>query len=77
LLGRKAPPAFLHHQLILREDGQKLSKSNHDTGLRDLRAKGFTVEQVLGRAAAALGLSDGAPKSMEDVTERIKAWNRR
>ncbi len=32
------PPTFLHHPLILGADGEKLSKSRRDTGLRELRA---------------------------------------
>ena len=40
LLGRSTPPAFLHHPLILGADGEKLSKSRGDTGLRELRAAG-------------------------------------
>jgi glutamyl/glutaminyl-tRNA synthetase len=47
LLGRVDPPAFLHHPLIMKSATQKLSKSDADTGIRDLRAKGWTAEQVL------------------------------
>jgi glutamyl-tRNA synthetase/glutamyl-Q tRNA(Asp) synthetase len=46
-LGRRDPPAFLHHPLIMKSATQKLSKSDSDTGIRDLRAKGWTAEQVL------------------------------
>jgi glutamyl-Q tRNA(Asp) synthetase len=53
LLGRDTPPAFLHHVLIMKEPGQKLSKSDGDTGIRDLRARGWTPEQV--KAAARNG----------------------
>jgi len=72
LLGRKTPPLFLHHPLILRPDGGKLSKSNRDTGVRDLRAAGWSVERVLGEAAAALGLTKGEPASMEQLARRLK-----
>ncbi len=47
LLGRERPPAFRHHRLIMKTPSQKLSKSDRDTGVRDLRAKGWTREQVL------------------------------
>jgi glutamyl-tRNA synthetase/glutamyl-Q tRNA(Asp) synthetase len=47
LLGRRDPPAFLHHPLIMKSASQKLSKSDRDTGVRDLRAKGWSAEQVL------------------------------
>jgi len=47
LLGRRDPPALLHHPLIMKSATQKLSKSDRDTGVRDLRAKGWSAEQVL------------------------------
>lgn len=50
LLGRDRPPAFLHHDLIMKSPEQKLSKSDGDTGVCDLRARGWTPEQV--KAAA-------------------------
>lgn len=56
LLGRPAPPAFLHHPLIVDGTGRKLSKSAHDTGVRELRASGLEAEAVVGLAAAAVGL---------------------
>jgi len=40
LLGRTDPPRFLHHPLIMKTASQKLSKSDGDTGVRDLRAQG-------------------------------------
>lgn len=56
LLGRGEPASFLHHPLIRRADGAKLSKSSGDTGIRDLRGRGWTAERVLGAAARAIGL---------------------
>jgi glutamyl-tRNA synthetase/glutamyl-Q tRNA(Asp) synthetase len=47
LLGRPQPPAFLHHPLLMKSPTQKLSKSDSDTGIRDLRAKGWSVERVV------------------------------
>jgi glutamyl-Q tRNA(Asp) synthetase len=58
LLGRTVPPAFLHHPLVMKNDGRKLSKSDGDTGIRELRAQGWTAAQVIGRAAALAGLID-------------------
>jgi glutamyl-tRNA synthetase/glutamyl-Q tRNA(Asp) synthetase len=52
LLGREHPPAFLHHELLMKTASQKLSKSDGDTGIRDLSAKGWSVEQVLAAARA-------------------------
>ncbi len=56
MLGREAPPVYLHHPLVHRPDGLKLSKANRDAGVRDLRAAGLTPEQVFGLAALAAGL---------------------
>jgi glutamyl-Q tRNA(Asp) synthetase len=57
LLGRERPPLFLHHELLMKSPTQKLSKSDGDTGVRDLRAKGWTTEAVIDRAIALAGLS--------------------
>jgi glutamyl-tRNA synthetase/glutamyl-Q tRNA(Asp) synthetase len=54
LLGRTDPPAFLHHPLIMKSPGQKLSKSDGDTGIRELRSRGWTPAQVIDAALAAL-----------------------
>jgi glutamyl-Q tRNA(Asp) synthetase len=54
LLGRERPATFRHHPLIMKSADQKLSKSDGDTGIRDLRARGWTPEQV--KAAARAGL---------------------
>ena len=50
LLGRAEPATFAHHELIMKSPGQKLSKSDGDTGVRDLRAAGWTREDVLSAA---------------------------
>ena len=55
LLGRREPPQFLHHALIMKSPRQKLSKSDGDTGIRALRANGWTPAQVIARALAAIG----------------------
>lgn len=57
LLGRAEPPAYLHHPLARKPGGEKLSKADGDTGVRELRTSGWTPERVLGEAAAAVGLS--------------------
>jgi glutamyl-tRNA synthetase/glutamyl-Q tRNA(Asp) synthetase len=56
LLGRCEPPIFLHHPLLYGDTGVKLSKSNGDTAVRELRAQGLSAEDVLGVAAAQAGL---------------------
>jgi glutamyl-tRNA synthetase/glutamyl-Q tRNA(Asp) synthetase len=56
LLGRVTPPVFLHHPLIRKAGGEKLSKAAGDTGIRELRAEGVSRAAVLGQAAALSGL---------------------
>ncbi len=73
LLGRDAPPSFLHHPLIRHPDGRKLSKSNQETGIRELRASGWSVERMLGHAGFALGLTEERPCSLADLLARIQA----
>lgn len=58
VLGRPEPPVFLHHPLVRRPDGTKLSKSAGDTGVRELRARGHDAATVRAMAATAIG---GAP----------------
>lgn len=55
LLGRITPPRFWHHPLVMKSPAQKLSKSGGDSGVRDLRAAGWTAEQVLAKARALSG----------------------
>jgi glutamyl-tRNA synthetase/glutamyl-Q tRNA(Asp) synthetase len=91
LLGRTEPPAFFHHALIMKaglrepagrgslrpgEPLQKLSKSDGDTGVRDLRAQGWSPAQVIGRAAALVGLVEReAPIAAEEVP-RLFSYHR-
>jgi glutamyl-tRNA synthetase/glutamyl-Q tRNA(Asp) synthetase len=57
LLGRATPPRFLHHPLIRRVSGQKLSKAEGDTAVRSLLDAGATPAELFGRAARLAGLS--------------------
>jgi glutamyl-tRNA synthetase/glutamyl-Q tRNA(Asp) synthetase len=61
LLGRTTPATFAHHPLVRRPDGRKLSKADGDTAVRDLRAAGRTAADLIGEAAALVGLID-APR---------------
>ena len=54
LLGREEPPQFLHHALIMKSADQKLSKSDRDTGVRELRARGWTPARVIEVAISSL-----------------------
>jgi glutamyl-tRNA synthetase/glutamyl-Q tRNA(Asp) synthetase len=55
LLGRTTPPRFWHHPLVMRSATQKLSKSDGDTGVRDLRAAGWTPDAVIEEARRLAG----------------------
>jgi glutamyl/glutaminyl-tRNA synthetase len=68
MLGAPDRPRFAHHPLVLKRNGEKLSKSAGDTGVRELRRAGLTPADVIGRAAAAVGLIDEPrPVSAGDV----------
>jgi glutamyl-tRNA synthetase/glutamyl-Q tRNA(Asp) synthetase len=70
MLGRAEPPLFLHHPLLLKPSGEKLSKASRDTGVRELRAAGMAPEEVIGLAAAAVGLLETARSiAARDVRE--------
>jgi glutamyl-tRNA synthetase/glutamyl-Q tRNA(Asp) synthetase len=55
LLGRPSPARFWHHPLVMKSSTEKLSKSDGDTGVRDLRAAGWSAGDVLARAAKLVG----------------------
>lgn len=50
LLGRTEPPTFLHHPLVMKSLAQKVSKSDGDTGIREMRAAGQSAHAVLALA---------------------------
>lgn len=56
LLGRREPPVFVHHGLIMKSATQKLSKSDGDTGVRDLRGRGWSPSDVRQAALSQAGL---------------------
>jgi glutamyl/glutaminyl-tRNA synthetase len=71
MLGRSEPPLFLHHPLILKASGEKLSKSSGDTGVRELRAAGLSAADVIGRAASAAGLLAVARAIPADAVQEL------
>jgi glutamyl-tRNA synthetase/glutamyl-Q tRNA(Asp) synthetase len=71
LLGRVRPPVYVHHPLIYGRAGAKLSKSAFDTGVRELRTQGLAPEDVVGRAAAAVGLTAGAGPCAASSVRRL------
>ena len=73
LLGRSEPPSFFHHPLVMKSPTQKLSKSDGDTGIRELRAKGWSAAEVIGQAAALAGLLEAPrPVSAGDVAALVR-----
>jgi glutamyl-Q tRNA(Asp) synthetase len=54
LVGRPTPATFAHHPLLMKSPSQKLSKSDGDTGVRELRARGWTRERVIDEALRSL-----------------------
>jgi glutamyl/glutaminyl-tRNA synthetase len=70
-LGREKPPVFLHHPLLYRADGAKLSKAAGDSGIRELRGSGVPPAEVLGRAAHAGGLVPEARPLVPDDLPRL------
>ena len=74
LLGRDTPPVFAHHALVMKSATQKLSKSDGDTGVRDLRAAGWSAERTLGHAAHLAGLI-AAPRAVAvDELPSLVTW---
>lgn len=70
LLGRAEPPRFLHHPLIRRPNGRKLSKADGDTSIRSLIESGVSVETLRVRAAHAIELTSGYMQPMNGSFER-------
>ena len=68
LLGRRTPPRFLHHPLVRRASGRKLSKADGDTAVRTLLGAGATPAELFGRAARLAGLrGDDSPVEPADL----------
>lgn len=73
LLGRRTPLHFLHHPLVRKPNGDKLSKSAGDSCVRELRAAGRTSAEVLGQAAHLAGLIE-RPRALDhgDIAELFR-----
>jgi len=80
MLGRERPPVFLHHRLIRKADGAKLSKSSGDAGVGELRRAGASPGTVLGRAAWLTGLVDRQrnirPQDLADLFVQVASGPR-
>lgn len=69
MLGRAEAPTYAHHPLVRRPGGQKLSKANRDTAIRDLRAAGVSPEELFRRILSVLGAADPGPVSRQVAEE--------
>ena len=56
LLGRATPPRFLHHPLVRRPDGRKLSKADGATAISERLTAGASAVDLRTEAAASIGL---------------------
>ena len=63
LLGRTEPPRFMHHPLVMKSPAQKVSKSEGDTGIREMRAAGMTPSDVLSLARHRSTANSATPNS--------------
>ena len=73
LLGRAEPPVFLHHGLLMKSAAHKLSKADGATGVRELRAAGWTAPQVIGAAAHRLGVrATSAPLATGELAQLFR-----
>lgn len=74
MLGAPEVPMYVHHPLVLKPNGEKLSKSAGDTGVRELRRAGSSAPDIIGRAAAAVGLiEEPAPLAARDVASLFRS----
>jgi glutamyl-tRNA synthetase len=72
VLGLPAP-AYAHVPLVLGADGDRLAKRHGAVSLADLRAGGWTVDEVRARLAASLGLCDSHERlSAVDLVDRFR-----
>ena len=58
LIGRARSATFVHHPLVMKSAAQKLSKSDRDSGIADLRSAGVGPDHVIARAAQLAGLTE-------------------
>ncbi len=64
MLGRTQLPRVLHHPLLLKSGGAKLSKADGDTSVCELRTRGVTSAEIIGMALHQLGMHGGNPLSL-------------
>jgi glutamyl-tRNA synthetase len=65
-------PTYAHVPLVLGADGVRLAKRHGAVSLAELRERGITAQQVVGRLAEVSGLGDGGPLSAADLVEGFR-----
>ncbi len=72
-LGGNAP-IYCHSPLVVSADGRKMSKRNGDLSMEVLREK-YSAEELIGKLAALLNLTDGKPISATELLDRF-SWDK-
>jgi glutamyl/glutaminyl-tRNA synthetase len=64
----------LHHPLLRKPDGAKLSKASRDTSLRERRAAGASPAELFGEAAFLCGLqATASPIPADEISALFDA----
>ncbi|MCE9598046.1 MAG: tRNA glutamyl-Q synthetase [Spirochaetia bacterium] len=70
-LGDRSPLQFLHHPLVTKVDGSKLSKSKNDTSLRSVR-ENSNAAMVIKEFSHWINLPGKSCESLSDLLEQIR-----
>lgn len=63
-------PRYAHVPLVVAADGARLAKRTRGASVRELRAAGFSAEEIVGELAFGLGLApDASPRTAREVAE--------
>lgn len=74
MLGRSTPPRYLHHPLILDQNGNKLSKRQLSKSIASERESGISPDRLLGEVCLAGKLiSDYREVKMEEIPYLIES----
>ena len=72
LMGKEAPPKYLHHPLIVDNSGKKLSKREKAHSIRQDREAGISSQELLGRVLFKAGIRDvPSPIDLDEALDLI------